>query len=132
MVNQSTKKTADQGDVTSGARLKKMLKRLGSRMIAPVMSAFGVSGEHNYYTIRLKTDSALPQANQIEGIIEFSKANEKILRKKLNANRFILGESKLPLDDPRVVRLIVEEMEMAEHTRSGELYGIEGNTSITN
>lgn len=117
MINSFIEKTADRDNGTSAAKLKKMQKSPETRMIAPVKSVFRVNREHNYYTIRLKTESDLPQANQIEGIVALAKANEKIFRNKLTANGFILGDSKLPLNDPRVIRLAMEEKEMHERSR---------------
>jgi len=125
MVNQFIEKTADRDKGIPAAQLKKMQERSGSRMVAPVKSVFRVSRGHNYYTIRLKTESALPQGNQIEGIIALAKTSEKISRNKLKANGFIIGDSKLPLNDPRVVRLVMEEKDMAERTRPGDICGSE-------
>ena len=102
MGNPSTEKTKDRENGTPAVQTERKLKEPGSEPLKP---DFQVDREHNYYTIRLNTEAVSPQMKQIEGIIALSKVKEKIFRNKLMANGFILGESKLLLNDPRVIRL---------------------------
>lgn len=120
MDNRSIEKTADQEKDSPAVQLKKMQKSSGLRMFTPERSVFRVSREYNYYTICFKIGSALLQGNHIEeGIIAFAKATEKVFRHKLKANGFVIGDRKLPLDDPRVIRLRMKKKEIALRNRPG-------------
>jgi len=100
-----------ESDILAAERKK--LRRTGLRLFANRSLMSNISRGHNYYTIRFGNE--LPLTDQIEGIIALYKKTDKLHRDKLKANGFILGDNKLPMSDPRVVRFVTEDRTMELH-----------------
>lgn len=115
MYNQLIGKAAGQSADISVSEPKKLLKKTGLNLILARNFMIRNSRSHNFYTIRLKTEIVLPYNDHFDGIVALDKETDKLHRDKLKANGFILGDSKLPMDDPRVIRLLTEELAMAAH-----------------
>lgn len=112
MYSNLTGKTVDPSNDIA-AEPKKLLKRLGLFALTTRNFIFRIRSGHNFYTIRFEEESVLPHSNKMDGVIALKNGTEKLYREKLEANGFILGVNKLPVDDPRVIRLGMEEMAMA-------------------
>lgn len=101
---------AGQGIETTAAILQKLLKKSGYNVFTAKDFMSRVRGGHNFSLIRFGTEPILSHSDKLDGIIALNDETVEYHRNQLNANGFILCDSKLTTDDPRAIKIDMEAM----------------------
>ena len=101
---------AGQGIDTTAAILEKLLKRSGYNVFTMRDFMSRVRGGHNFSTIRFGTEVILSHSSRLDGIIAFNEETIELHKSELEPTGFILCDTRLSVDDPRVVKINMDEM----------------------
>ena len=104
---------AGQGVDTTAAVLEKLLKRSGYSVLTVRDFMSRVRGGHNFSLIRFGTEPVLSHSLRLDGIIALDAETISLHQKELKENGFILCDEKLAADDPRVLKIRMDEMAKA-------------------
>ncbi len=101
---------AGQGIDTTAAVLEKMLKRAGYNVLTvrDVMSR--VRGGHNFSLIRFGNTPIKSHSNELDGIIALNEETAEFHKGDLKDGGFILCDSGMKVDDPRALKIPMNEM----------------------
>ncbi|MBK5254091.1 MAG: 2-oxoacid:acceptor oxidoreductase subunit alpha [Peptostreptococcaceae bacterium] len=101
---------AGQGIETTATILRKALKKSGYHIftVEDVMSR--VRGGHNFSLIRFGSEDVLSHSNKLDGIIALNDETIELHKDELNKNGFILCDSTLSSNDPRTIKVDMNEM----------------------
>lgn len=100
---------AGQGIDTTVSTLEKLLKKSGYYVFSTRDVMSRVRGGHNFSIIRFGSEALPSHSDLIDGIIAFNLETITEHKDKLKDNGFILCDSNLPVDDPKAIRLNMEE-----------------------
>ncbi|MCE5189164.1 MAG: 2-oxoacid:acceptor oxidoreductase subunit alpha [Clostridiaceae bacterium] len=101
---------AGQGIDTTAAILEKFLKRSGYHVFTIRDFMSRVRGGHNFSMIRFGTEPVHSHSDRLDGIIALDNETVALHRDQLNENGFILCDSKLTAEDPRLMKFDMDGM----------------------
>ena len=101
---------AGQGIETTAAILEKLLKRSGYSVFTLRDFMSRVRGGHNFSMIRFGNKEITSHSNSIDGIIALNDETVELHKNQLHKNGFILCDSKLKTEDPRVIKIDMDNM----------------------
>lgn len=101
---------AGQGIDTTAAILEKLLKRSGYHVFTIRDFMSRVRGGHNFSLIRFGTEPVHSHSDRLDGIIALDDETVVLHRDQLNENGFILCDSKLTAEDPRLMKFDMDGM----------------------
>ena len=101
---------AGQGVETTAAILEKLLKRSGYQVLTVRDFMSRVRGGHNFSLIRFGNEAILSHSSRLDGIIALDDETVERHRDELKQEGFILCDSKLKADDPRMLKIPMDEM----------------------
>lgn len=104
---------AGQGIDTTAAILEKLLKRSGYSVFTIRDFMSRIRGGHNFSVIRFGTEIVQSHSDTLDGIIALNDETVELHKDKLNKNGFILCDSSLATNDPRALKINMEEMAKA-------------------
>lgn len=113
---------AGQGIDTTVSTLEKLLKKSGYYVFSTRDVMSRVRGGHNFSTIRFGSEALPSHSNLLDGIIAFNLETIVEHKDKLKDNGFILCDSNLPTEDPKAIKLNMEEM--AKSLGNPRVFGI--------
>lgn len=101
---------AGQGIETSVAVLQKFIKNSGYYMFTVRDFMSRVRGGHNFSLLRFGVDPIYSHSEVLDGIIAFDEATIQLHSDKLKSEGFILCDSQIKSDDPRVISLDMQAL----------------------
>jgi len=101
---------AGQGIETTSAILEKAIKRAGYSVFTSRDFMSRVRGGHNFTLIRFGTEPVYSHSYTLDGIIALNDETVDVHRDKLRDIGFILCDSKLTADDPRCIKIPLEDL----------------------
>jgi 2-oxoglutarate ferredoxin oxidoreductase subunit alpha len=101
---------AGQGIETTSAILEKLLKRSGYNVFTSRDFMSRVRGGHNFSAIRFGNEQINSHSSSFDGIIALNDETVEEHKNQLNKNGFILCDSKLTTEDPRAVKIDMNNM----------------------
>lgn len=101
---------AGQGIDTTAAVLEKLLKRSGYNVFTMRDFMSRVRGGHNFSTIRFGTEVVISHSSRLDGIIALNEETVELHKSELEPAGFILCDTKLSVDDPRAIKINMDEM----------------------
>lgn len=101
---------AGQGIETIVAIIEKLLKRSGSFVFTSRDFMSRVRGGHNFSVIRFGENKILSHANKLNGIIALNEETIKLHINDLQPDGFIICDSKIEIDEPRIIKLDLDVM----------------------
>jgi 2-oxoglutarate ferredoxin oxidoreductase subunit alpha len=104
---------AGQGIDTTAAILEKLLKRAGYNVFVVRDFMSRIRGGHNFSLIRFGAEALQSHSNFLDGIVALNEETVALHRNKLKENGFILCDSKLAVNDARVIKIAMDEMAKA-------------------
>ena len=104
---------AGQGIETTAAILERLLKRSGYYVFTIRDFMSRVRGGHNFSLIRFGTEPVYSHSSQLDGIVALDPETITLHRDQLKENGFILCDSRLSFDDPRLLRVDMDGMAKA-------------------
>ena len=104
---------AGQGIDTTAAILEKLLKRAGYQVFTIRDFMSRVRGGPNFSMIRFGTEPIHSHSDQLDGIVALDDETVVQHRAQLKKDGFILCDTKIIADDPRVMKFDMEEMAKA-------------------
>lgn len=113
---------AGQGIDTTVSTLEKLLKTSGYYVFSTRDVMSRVRGGHNFSTIRFGSEALPSHSNLLDGIVAFNLETITEHKDKLKDNGFILCDSSLPTDDPKALKLNMEEI--AKQIGNPRVFGI--------
>ncbi|MEA4895189.1 MAG: 2-oxoacid:acceptor oxidoreductase subunit alpha [Oscillospiraceae bacterium] len=96
---------AGLGIDTTAAILEKLLKRSGYNVFTVRDFMSRVRGGHNFSLIRFGTEPVYSHSKLLDGIVALDEETIDLHKGQLRENGFILCDSKLNADDPRLIRV---------------------------
>lgn len=96
---------AGQGIDTTAAILEKLLKRSGYNVFTLRDFMSRVRGGHNFSLIRFGTGEIMSHSEMLEGIVALNEETVDLHKSKLVQNGFILCDSKIASEDPRIIKI---------------------------
>jgi 2-oxoglutarate ferredoxin oxidoreductase subunit alpha len=93
---------AGQGIDTTAAILERLLKRSGYYVFTVRDFMSRVRGGHNFSLIRFGTEPIYSHSSRLDGIVALDSETITLHRDQLKENGFILCDSRLSFDDPRL------------------------------
>ena len=96
---------AGLGIDTTAAILEKLLKRSGYNVFTVRDFMSRVRGGHNFSLIRFGTEQVYSHSDQLDGIVALDQETIDLHKGQLLENGFILCDSKLTDDDPRLIKV---------------------------
>lgn len=100
---------AGQGIDTTAAILEKLLKRAGYSVFTMRDFMSRIRGGHNFCTIRFGTEVVKGHNESFDGMIALNRETVELHKGELKGDGFILCDDKLDIDDPRAIRLNMDE-----------------------
>ncbi|HHU72257.1 MAG TPA: 2-oxoacid:acceptor oxidoreductase subunit alpha [Clostridiales bacterium] len=113
---------AGQGIDTTVSTLEKFLKKSGYYVFSTRDVMSRVRGGHNFSIIRFGSEALPSHSYLLDGIIAFNLETITEHKDKLKDNGFILCDSNLPTDDPKAIKLNMEET--ARNIGNPRVFGI--------
>ena len=104
---------AGQGIETTAAILEKLLKRSGYSVFTVRDFMSRVRGGHNFSLIRFGAEEVLSHSSRLYGIIALNDETVELHKEELNPDGFILCDSKLSANDPRTLKIPMDDMAKA-------------------
>jgi 2-oxoglutarate/2-oxoacid ferredoxin oxidoreductase subunit alpha len=104
---------AGQGIDTTAAILEKLLKKSGYHVFTTRDFMSRIRGGHNFSQIRFGAQAVLSHSDRLDGIIALNEETIELHKGKLNPNGFILCDTKLSTDDPKAIKISMDEMAAA-------------------
>ncbi|MEA4932500.1 MAG: 2-oxoacid:acceptor oxidoreductase subunit alpha [Lawsonibacter sp.] len=101
---------AGQGIDTTAAILEKLLNRSGYHVFTVRDFMSRVRGGHNFSLIRFATEPIYSHSNQLDGIVALDNETIVLHQDQLKENGFILCDSKLSAEDPRLIKVDMDGM----------------------
>ncbi|MFT4143674.1 MAG: 2-oxoacid:acceptor oxidoreductase subunit alpha [Mobilitalea sp.] len=101
---------AGQGIETSVAVLQKFIKNSGYYIFTVRDFMSRVRGGHNFSLLRFGVDPIYSHSEVLDGIIAFDEATIQLHSDKLKSDGFILCDSQIKSDDPRVIALDMQAL----------------------
>lgn len=101
---------AGQGIDTTAAILEKLLKRSGYHVFTVRDFMSRVRGGHNFSLIRFATEPIYSHSSQLDGIVALDNETIVLHQDQLKENGFILCDSKLSAEDPRLIKVDMDGM----------------------
>lgn len=96
---------AGQGIDTTTAILEKLLKKSGYSVFTMRDFMSRVRGGHNFMTIRFGNRPVVSHSADLDGIIALNDETVELHKSRLKPNGFILCDSGLKSDDPRILKI---------------------------
>ncbi len=100
---------AGQGIDTTAAILEKLLKRAGYSVFTMRDFMSRIRGGHNFCTIRFGAEAARGHNESFDGMIALNRETVELHKGELKKDGFILCDDKLDVDDPRAIKLNMDE-----------------------
>lgn len=113
---------AGQGIDTTVSTLEKLLKKSGYYVFSTRDVMSRVRGGHNFSIIRFGSEALPSHSNLLDGIVAFNLETITEHSDKLKDNGFILCDSNLPTDNPKAIKLNMEET--AKNIGNPRVFGI--------
>lgn len=101
---------AGQGIDTTAAVLEKLFKRSGYHVFTVRDFMSRIRGGHNFTLLRFDTEAVLSHSNRLDGIIALDEETIRLHREELKEDGFILCDSKLATEEPRAIKIPMEDM----------------------
>ncbi len=101
---------AGQGIDTTVAILEKLLKKSGYYVFTIRDFMSRVRGGHNFSMIRFGTETITSHIDKLDGIIALNDETVTLHKDKLNEKGFILCDSSLSAEGPRIIKLDMDKM----------------------
>lgn len=96
---------AGQGIDTTAAMMEKLLKQAGYHVFTTRDFMSRIRGGHNFSQIRFGTEISMSHSNHLDCIIALNEETIELHRDKLKPHGFILCDSSITTDDPRVLQI---------------------------
>jgi 2-oxoglutarate ferredoxin oxidoreductase subunit alpha len=104
---------AGQGIETTAAILEKLLKKSGYHVFTVRDFMSRVRGGHNFTLIRFGAKDIRSHSYKLDGMIALNDETVELHKDQISEDGFILCDSKLTTDDPRAIKIDMEEMAKA-------------------
>lgn len=104
---------AGQGIETTAAILEKLLKKSGYYVFTVRDFMSRVRGGHNFTLIRFDTENVQSHSYRLDGMIALNNETVELHKDQLQDNGFILCDSKLTAEDPKMIKIDMEAMAQA-------------------
>jgi 2-oxoglutarate ferredoxin oxidoreductase subunit alpha len=101
---------AGQGIETTAAILEKLIKKSGHSVFTSRDFMSRVRGGHNFSMIRFGTEEVTSHCNRVDGIIALNDETVELHKSQLNEKGFILCDSSFKTDDPRALKISMDEI----------------------
>ena len=101
---------AGQGVETTVAMLEKLLKKSGYFVYTVRDFMSRVRGGHNFSIVRFSDKKITSHSNILDGIVALNEETISLHQDKLRKDGFILCDTSIETDDPRGIRLNMDEM----------------------
>ena len=104
---------AGQGIDTTAAILEKLLKRSGYNVFTSRDFMSRIRGGHNFALIRFGVEVVVSHSNDLDGMIALNEETVQLHKDQLKEDGFILCDTKIASDDPRTVKIAMDDMAKA-------------------
>ncbi len=101
---------AGQGIDTTAAILEKLLKRTGYHVFTVRDFMSRVRGGHNFSLIRFGTEAVISHSYDLDCIIALNEETIRLHSAQLNPKGFILCDSSISTDEPRAIKINMNEI----------------------
>jgi 2-oxoglutarate/2-oxoacid ferredoxin oxidoreductase subunit alpha len=101
---------AGQGIDTTAAIFEKLLKQAGFFVFTTRDFMSRVRGGHNFTLVRFGSDRIMSHSNHLDALIALNEETINLHQNQLTDHGFILGDSELVSDDPRVIRIPMQQI----------------------
>lgn len=96
---------AGQGVDTAAAILEKLLKKSGYNVFSTSDFMSRIRGGHNFILLRFGAEVLMSHSDTLDGIVALNDETVELHKDKLQPDGFIIGDMDLLTDDPRAVKI---------------------------